>query len=194
MGPRMTTNWETGRPSNESENCMAIEPEAPNTGKWVDEPCSKKNQVVCQNGQQWSLEHIQQSIIDLRQHTVPIGFIYVQLPNQPEPTVLCPKMYWSNVTPSYAGLFFRAEGGASEKFNGNVQEGDSPRLISVDVHDKNINETSRWVPVTPGVYTRDLFSGHACSPSCTSVFQNFLVSLAEVRPRNQAIRIWKRIQ
>ncbi|CAG2164420.1 unnamed protein product [Oppiella nova] len=90
------TNWETGRPSNESENCMAIEPEAPNTGKWVDEPCSKKNQV---------------------------------LPNQPEPTVLWPKLYWSNVTPSYAGLFFRAEGGTSEKFNGNVQNDDSPRII-----------------------------------------------------------------
>ena len=89
------TNWETGKPSNISDNCVQMQSEFPNTGKWVDEPCSKKNQVVCQNGQTWSPNHMQQMIVEIRDYQknlMPIGYIHVQLPNQPEPKVLWPKM------------------------------------------------------------------------------------------------------
>jgi len=171
---------------------VELDPKAPNTGKWVDEPCTKSNLVVCQNGQRWSREHMQQMILDLRQNILPIGYIHVQLPGQPEPKTLWPKMDWENVSPAYAGLFFRTEGGNSNKFNDKIQEGDSPRLVMVDSHYDNKNWTQWASIITPGVYSNDVYTGTNGGP--VEVYQNYLVSLAEVRPRNQAIRIWKRIQ
>ena len=48
---------------------------------------------------------------------LPPGFIYVQLPSQPLPTTLWPGLKWLDVTKEYAGLFFRAEGAGSSKFD-----------------------------------------------------------------------------
>ncbi|CAG2172292.1 unnamed protein product [Oppiella nova] len=199
------TNWEPSEPSDAANDCVQMEPAPPNTGKWVDVACNKQNKVVCQNGQQSTHDDIQrridelqanqtnmkQTILDLTDELININILggminelrtnqtnMRQLPNQPEPTVLWPKMYWCNVTPSYAGLFFRAEGGASEKFNG--------------THDKAINETARTYHITPGTTTNDLYAG-SWGGGLNLNFMNFLVSAAEVRPDNQAIRIWKRI-
>ncbi|CAG2167545.1 unnamed protein product [Oppiella nova] len=144
------TNWESGEPSNVTNDCVEMESAIPNTGKWVDVPCLKRNIVVCQTTQ-WSLDQIKHMIDDLRatvldlsQNTVPIGYIHIQLPNQPEPKTLWPKMDWDNITPSYAGLFFRAEGGNSTKFNEAIQEQDSPRLVMVDNLGNKKNYTSDW--------------------------------------------------
>ncbi len=72
-----------------------------------------------------SLNEEKKEIDNLKQNPVPIGFIYVQLPSQPEPKTLWPIVEWKDVTLDYAGLFFRAEGGNSESF-GKLQTGNAP--------------------------------------------------------------------
>ncbi len=68
---------------------------------------------------------------DLQQNPVPIGFIYVQLPSQPDPKSLWSMVEWKDVTSDYAGLFFRAEGGRSAVF-GEIQPENAPTLSSVE--------------------------------------------------------------
>lgn len=46
---------------------------------------------------------------------VPIGFIYIQFPNQSKPEDIFTG-HWSDITPLYAGAFFRAEGGNALPF------------------------------------------------------------------------------
>ena len=60
-------------------------------------------------------------IVNLMQNPVPIGFIYVQLSGQKDPQTLWPNTQWNNVSPNYAGLFFRAEGGNASSF-GTIQD------------------------------------------------------------------------
>jgi len=128
----------------------------------------------------------------LQHNPVPIGFIYVQLPNQPDPKSLWPTVEWKNVTSDYAGLFFRAEGRGSEAF-GKAQDENAPRLTGVwndwftpVNYVANISANSDWnKPVSTG-------------PALGSDYKDlhwglrFRVSSGEIRPRNQAVRIWKR--
>ncbi len=65
--------------------------------------------------------------------SVPVGFIYTQLPQHKDPNELWPFFSWTDITSEYAELFFRAEGAGSESF-GTPQEGDSPRLTAVNSH------------------------------------------------------------
>src|SRR5699024_6530309 len=117
------TNWASGNPSNSGDRaCVQLIPEVANRGKWMDEPCDKKNRVVCQRPQQWSIVQLQQAFLDVRkelndqrkkvesleENPVPSGFIYVQLSNQPDPRTLWPAVNWKDVTSGYAGHFFRA--------------------------------------------------------------------------------------
>jgi len=61
------------------------------------------------------------------------------------------------VTGNYAGMFFRAEGDESNKFEGGVQEASSPRLISVK--DKDGQDTG-YVDIVRvhgvNIYSRDI--------------------------------------
>jgi hypothetical protein len=129
-------------------------------GKWINEPCGRKNLVVCQKMQNWSISSLQKTLLDarkfltdslkeeknerinsfndvkkeldnLKQNPVPIGFIYVQLPGQPEPNTLWSMVKWKDVTSDYAGLFFRAEGGNSAAF-GQIQDENVPRIASAN--------------------------------------------------------------
>ncbi len=53
------TNWAEGSPSNiTGNNCVQMVLEGSSKGKWVDEPCNKRNLVVCQRMQTWSLSLI----------------------------------------------------------------------------------------------------------------------------------------
>lgn len=53
-------------------------------------------------------------------NSIPIGYIYIQLANQSYPTDLFGGT-WTNVSSTYAGLFFRIEGGSAANF-GNSQD------------------------------------------------------------------------
>lgn len=55
------SNWAQGEPSHKPvASCIEMNPEPVHVGKWSDEPCDKKNLVVCQRLQSWTLQHMQQ--------------------------------------------------------------------------------------------------------------------------------------
>jgi hypothetical protein len=181
------TNWEQGSPKNQTDHCVQLLSDENSFGKWSDVLCNRKNLVVCQKMQTWSLSNLQKLLLNTIKNPFPIGFIYVQLPNEKSPTEIWPWMTWKDITSAYAGLFFRAEGGGSEKF-GNVQGDDSPRLISVK---DDVTECKRSVQnIVPGTWSSPIASG---KDGCDSILGlQFLLSSVEVRPRNMAIRVWKR--
>ena len=119
---------------------------------------------------------------------MPIGAIYIQYAAQADPTTLFGGT-WENVSATYAGLFFRAEGGAAAAF-GSTQTDGAPNITgSIGVND--------------GGYASGAFSDvggagwNFATRGDTQI--NFVASnsngkyvLAEVRPANSTIRIWKR--
>ena len=141
-------------------DCVEMVPYEQQKGKWTDTACNKKNIVVCQKQQDWTLERLKKQFLEmkkqnekyenqisklennsvkfenevneLKQTFIPIGFIYVHLPNQTEPTQIWPKLKWQEITSQYANLFFRAEGNWTAPF-GQVQEESSPRLSIVNL-------------------------------------------------------------
>ncbi len=61
------TNWAEGSPSNTAKKaCVQMVPEGSSMGKWVDVTCNKKNLVVCQKMQTWSLSRLQETLLDAR--------------------------------------------------------------------------------------------------------------------------------
>lgn len=108
-------------------------------------------------------------------------------------------MRWEQITSKYEGLFFRAEGNNSAVFNGGVQQENSPRLISL--HSEQINKSKYHVVGEVRLSSNVVFGGRSSplyagdvNPTTTD-FMRLLTnhSGGEVRPRNEAIRIWKRI-
>lgn len=97
-------------------------------------------------------------------------------------------MTWTDVTPQYAGLFFRAEGQQSDQF-GTVQDSSAPRITSIST----IYRTSYLYSINVPLNGQ---SSAVSSGSNTGVFGHwglaFTASNMENRPRNTAIRIWKR--
>ena len=105
-------------------------------------------------------------------------------------------MTWTEITPSYSGQFFRAEGGYSEKF-GQVQNENVPQITKV--HHRYVN---RVIQDQPNFITLEkaesdlLFTGWADKWSKDVVVGSeaiqFSKTFGEVRPLNSAIKIWKR--
>jgi hypothetical protein len=210
------TNWAGGSPQNETGyDCVQMIPDISSMGKWINEPCGKKNLVVCQKMQNWSIPLLQKALLDarkfftdslneekservnsfndvkkeldnLKQNPVPIGFIYVQLSGKPEPKNIWPMVGWSDVSSNYAGLFFRAVGEGSEAF-GQTQGENSPRLIKAD---QGTSSYSTSMDIQPGAWSQYIYTGDSTGSNHRGL--QFLVSSGEVRPRNQAIRIWER--
>lgn len=121
---------------------------------------------------------------------VPIGFIYVQLSGQPEPSNIWPTVTWTEITSEYAGLFFRALGSGSASF-GYIQAENSPRLTEVSNTLVGSVFNDLQIPVNGG-WSSWISTGSTSAVSHWAL--QFLVSTGEVRPRNSAIRIWKRSQ
>ncbi|CAK9251433.1 unnamed protein product [Sphagnum jensenii] len=111
------------------------------------------------------------------------------------PTEIWPSMTWKDVTSDYAGLFFRAEGGGSIAF-GVEQPQNSNRLLNYETgsylgHQPSTSNFS----VIPGNVGGWAYTGpydYGNSKDWTGI--RFLISSGEVRPRNKAMRIWKRIK
>ena len=131
---------------------------------------------------------------------VPIGFIYVQFPNEKSPTEIWPRMTWNDVSSAYAGVFFRVVGGEAASF-GQVQEDNAPRLDEFNSNfDYIINkqgQTSLFNQTIPkGGWSGWSYTGYSKFGDdwkyYSSMMSRFHVSGGEVRPRNMAIRIWKR--
>lgn len=186
------SNWAPGSPKNDPDYCVQIQTDDPEYGNWSDVQCSKKNAVICEKLQLWSAAYLQTTVINIMKNPFPIGFIYVQLPNEQSPQEIWSWMRWEDISAAYAGVFFRVEGGGSYDFDNNtVQEENSPRLTAL--HTIEVAEAAWPVDqvVTPGVLSDPILTGRGPdAPNWLGV--QFLTSEGEVRPRNMAIRIWKR--
>ncbi len=186
------TNWEQGSPKNKTDHCVQMNSAETSFGKWSDVLCNRGNLVVCQKMQIWSLFHLQKLLLNTIKNPFPIGFIYVQLPNEKSPTEIWPWMTWNDVSSAYAGVFFRVTGGEAEAF-GQVQEDNSPRLT-------NVSQAYGGCGLSFGLYydTHEKWHiGDVCTggndPKSKQASLRFYGKGGEVRPRNMAIRVWKRV-
>lgn len=101
-------------------------------------------------------------------------------------------MHWTDITSEYAGLFFRALGDESAAFNETQEANDHYLRQVMTVHAPH--GTRNWSPVEPNdQYSGILVTGKIEFAKTTSFGLRFIVSGGEIRPRNQAVRIWKRI-
>ncbi|CAG2108166.1 unnamed protein product [Medioppia subpectinata] len=182
-------NWMSGRPVN-NDNCVEMLADEANRDQETERFIRNSRRLIDE------LKHNQNNqqaqIVQLEKSQVPIDFVYVQMPGQAEPKTLWPAYTWSDVTVTYAGQFFRAEGGGSLAFGKGVQADFAPRLASKQRKDGG--DTWEYsLDMKPGVWTEWIYSGTAISGG-TGIFNRYLVSSGEVRPLNQAIRIFKRIK
>ena len=126
---------------------------------------------------------------------VPIGFLYVQLPDQPEPSALWPGVQWNEVTSEYAGLFFRAGGGGGAADFGVEQGENAPRVTEVRTQSYSSlqpNWSSSTFNVGKWSSGVGVFSSGNNDNSPYYIHQ-FHQSGGEIRPRNKAMRLWKRV-
>lgn len=187
-------NWESGNPKYNESYCVQILTESTKFGLWSEESCLKKNLVICEKIQSWTMVQMQTALMELQDtvanRIIPVGFIYVQLPKESPPAETWPWMEWQDISSDYAGLFFRTEGGDAASF-GKIQESDSPRLITILSDDGSSgSDSSRTVDVTAGVVSPALQLDGYRNGDITHL--HVVVSSGETRPRYMAIKIWKR--
>jgi len=116
----------------------------------------------------------------------PIGFIYAQFPGKSDPATLFGLGTWSNVSSSFAGDFFRAEGGNAGAF----KSGEQAQMILNHVHTTYMpfgNATAgSGAPYQVRAASNIVASYNASSGNPT------VNGGVENRPANQTIRIWER--
>ena len=130
-------------------------------------------------------------------NTMPVGSVYVQFSGQSAPADLFGGT-WSNVSYSYAGLFFRAEGGSAAVF-GSTQSDGSPEIYgrTTGFDYQGTGETS-WNYGAFRTDTRFVGSSYGKDQAVAGVSfsasrsSNKYGASSEVRPINSTIRIWKR--
>ncbi len=192
------TNWASGYPKvRAADSCIQINSDEEVRGKWSNEPCAKKNLVVCEKEQTWSLKKMQTLLVQTMQNPVPLGFIYVQLPKEKSPQEIWPWMSWTDVSSTYDSVFFRVAGSKGAAAFGNVQEEFSPYIDEIKffqnspessshIEDAKISRNGGW---TGDVLTSGYYNGNGLFHYN---YLNFHTAGGEVRPRNMAIKVWKR--
>lgn len=230
------TNWAPGNPKavveshqapSSLQSCVQMHAETEILGRWSNEPCAKKNLVVCEKEQRWSLEKMQLMIKKMARQqqqtpppttsesTVPLGFIYVQLPKEKGPSEIWPKhLVWTEVSQAYSGVFFRVIGGEAAQF-GTVQQESLPFIDQIEYADCEVRPKNRCNFTTLAGAEMSLsktggnggWSGNVITAAGFNVNEdslnieggtkytgtlNFHTKSAEVRPRNMAVRVWKR--
>lgn len=210
-------NWAEKGPRRKAGYCVQMMSDEEAQGQWIDVPCGRKNLVVCQglsqvankNGYHYnyynvpfieelkrikeSLEKTENRLKELEGNPIPMGFIYTQLPGQTDPSCLWPQLSFEDVTAEYAGYFFRAQGGTSSAF-GAPQEESSPRLSAVfGEHSYEVRPTLGEVLLRPG-WSGNVFAGYEPQSGTGQgwAVMRFKTDAAEVRPKNMAVKIWRR--
>ena len=237
------TNWDRS-PRNRTNYCAQMQADDASTGKWLDEPCEKKNLVVCQRRQTSTMSSLERTLrqarqefrdglevakkeIDslkqslaaskgecaketlllrktledeivrkdreLKQSLLPPGFIYVQLSMDKSPAELWPWANWTEISSSYAGVFFRVVGGGAGSF-GSIQEANSNTVSHVKSHSDYSFTKQVDVKLTPGHWSEGIYTGASAGTFPASEhLLTFYTTDGEVRPRNMAMRVWKRV-
>ena len=132
--------------------------------------------------------------------SMPVGSIYVQYPNQSDPTTLFGGT-WSNVSSSYAGRFFRAEGGSAAAFGSNQNDG-LPNITGTIWTQSDLSPIRADSGGTSGCFYKDAYRGNrpdggggtgSYDIGFNAANSNSKYGSAnEIRPINSTIRIWKR--
>ncbi len=130
--------------------------------------------------------------------TIPLGFIYVQLPKEKSPVEIWPNwMSWNDVSDQYDSNFFRVAGSKSAVF-GAVQEASSPYVDKVKstwclgecdhVGETVLPRNGGWSETLSIAYVK------GGDKDWYRAKLNFHVAgNGEVRPSNMAVKVWKRI-
>ncbi len=149
--------------------------------------------------QKWILQNPATGINIVIPSTMPVGAIYVQFAGQTDPTTLFGGT-WENVSATYAGLFFRAEGGNAAAF-GSSQGGGAPNIVGFmgNVQMANWASTGAFYPngTDGNEYNWNQFREGGSGQRGINMYfsaanSNGIYSAPEVRPINHTIRIWKR--
>lgn len=134
---------------------------------------------------QLSNESMADIVSRVRDETIPMGFIYFQLPFQMEPLSIWDWAKWQQVTANYSGHFFRAEGGGSEPFGiSQTDSMQSHRVDAVSLESKKVESGSDRPALSVTTTNKVKPEGEEGK---TIRFAN------ETRPINYAIKIWRRI-
>lgn len=193
------SNWANGYPKNHStDTCVQVEADEDVRGKWSNVPCTRKNAVVCEKAQTWTLSKMQSLLVQTMQNPVPLGFIFVQLPNEKSPLDFWPWMIWTDISSSFNGVFFRVANGGNAGSFGEIQEEDSPYLKEVDygscfADDCNAFATGATLSRAGG-WSKNVFTNPRAKYDSNGQagLLKFYIEGGEVRPKNMAVKVWKR--
>ena len=155
----------------------------------------------------WILQNPATGINIVIPSAMPVGAIYVQFAGQADPTTLFGGT-WENVSATYAGLFFRCEGGAAAAF-GSTQSDGAPNIGGA-IYNQSTTENDLWDTVEPGCYEGCFTFATDSNPRNVNMgsaqYKAYISAIgfdasrsnakygaaAEIRPYNSTIRIWKR--
>lgn len=136
------------------------------------------------------------TITTLQNSLVPVGFTYTQLPGMSDPSALWPFGTWSDISSTYAGAFFRAEGGSASSFGAGVQ------LDALQGHRHWVARGASAVdgsgpPIylgirSTGVALTSVNGAGAIGDPETDGVNGTPRTASETRPRNYTVRIWRR--
>ncbi len=204
------TNWASGYPKvRTTDSCIQMSSDEEVRGKWSNEPCTRKNLVVCEKEQTWSLKKLQALVVQTMQNPVPLGFIYVQLPQEKSPQEIWPWMSWTDISLQYDSTFFRVAGSKAETF-GKTQPEATPFIDSVeytncqqvpsnDCAKLKTEDKYQWaqkIPLSGGwsgrVYSVNFYNNGRTPANMYDGALRFHVTPSEVRPKNMAVKVWKR--
>lgn len=146
----------------------------------------------------WVLQNPATGINIVIPSAMPVGAIYVQFAGQTDPTTLFGGT-WENVSAAYAGLFFRAEGGNAAAF-GSAQGDGAPNITGTSLMRYGVDIGSNTGAFTfldgdgteKSIYTDQNSTQNNRRLSFSAYDSNNKYALAEIRPANSTIRIWKR--
>lgn len=132
--------------------------------------------------------------LDSKGTSMPVGSVYVQFSGQAAPSDLFGGT-WSNVSSTYAGRFFRAEGGSAAAF-GSVQGHGVPNVTGGVAPIAAVNNLDSYGALSWTMLGQDSVSGSGHEQGRISMDlskSNSAYGAAnEVRPINSTVRIWKR--
>jgi len=122
----------------------------------------------------------------------PVGYVYTQYPGTSDPATLFGGT-WLNITSLYAGLFFRAEGGAALAFNG----GNQADAFQGHYHDAYNNSAGSRTMYTPLAGGASFGGGLLATPNpignpSSDGTNGTPRTASETRPVNTTIRIWQK--
>ena len=123
----------------------------------------------------------------------------MQIPNEKSPNEIWPELKWLDISDSYAGVFFRVEGGKSAQF-GQVQDENVPRLDTFMMDRNDSPENNSGQPYCGQYHCDNDIPKYGNSTwiwigkcdSGVNRWVKFHSSDGEIRPKNMAIKVWKR--